>query len=89
MKMTPHPLGIELLINCAECGSILQAQVCNHDELPFSGQILITVARCECKGEGDGPTGCAYDSEYELSDALRQISPERLDQILNETLNKK
>lgn len=84
--ITLHPLGIELLVNCAECGSILQAELCNHDERAFGKQILITVARCACDGVGEGPTGCADDSEYELGDALKKISPERLDELLNETL---
>lgn len=43
-----HPLGIELLVNCAQCGHILKAELCNHDERPFSKQIFITVERCKC-----------------------------------------
>jgi hypothetical protein len=82
-----HPLGIELLVNCAECGSILQAESCNNDDGPFSKQILITVAKCECVS-GEGATGCADDTEYVLSDALRQLGHERLNKLLNETLNR-
>jgi hypothetical protein len=42
-----HPRAVELLVNCAECGSILNAEICNHDERPFGKQILVTVdVRC-------------------------------------------
>jgi FtsZ-binding cell division protein ZapB len=34
-----HPRAVELLVNCAECGSILNAEICNHDERPFGKQI--------------------------------------------------
>lgn len=48
-----HPLAIELLVNCADCGSLLNAELCSHDERPFSKQMLITVARCRCNVVAD------------------------------------
>jgi hypothetical protein len=52
-------------------------------------EIQVIDAEVSILSAGEGPTGCADDSEYELSDALKRISPERLNQLLNETLLEK
>ena len=36
--------------------------------------------------DADLQTGCADDTEYELSDALKKISPERLNELLHTEL---
>jgi hypothetical protein len=41
--------GLELLVNCADCGSILNAELCCQTDHPFSKQIFLTVDRCKCK----------------------------------------
>lgn len=55
LKAERHPLAIELLVNCAACGNILNAeQCCRFEESkPFSKQILITVERCVCDTAAD------------------------------------
>lgn len=48
-KETKHPLGIELIVNCANCGQIVQSDLCNNSNAAFSQQILITVEKCKCQ----------------------------------------
>lgn len=45
-----------------------------------------TLAIGQKAGSTEGPTGCLDDTEYELSDALKRISPERLSGLLNSEL---
>lgn len=48
-----HPLALELFVNCAICGSLLNIEFSNFNERPFGKQVLITVEKCHCKGELD------------------------------------
>lgn len=45
-------------------------------------------AELSMMNDSDAPIGCADDTEYELSDALKRLGPERLKELLSEKLNR-
>jgi len=52
-KDKKHPLALELAINCAECGHLLNAEVVA--EYSKGSQILVTVEKCKCKETEEQP----------------------------------
>lgn len=47
-KTDKHPLAIEVMVNCAECGSLLGVEAIKEHIAPQ--QLLLCVEKCQCAG---------------------------------------